>query len=92
MRFGAQRIGAETSNKYFDPLAFINTDGRYVLVLKSSLGGAISIEGLPPGVYGIYYTTDKETNLNIPDIRLNQGETLKTNIPNKGVITVFAKN
>ena len=92
IRAGAQRIGAESSNPEFDPLAFINANKKYVVVVKASFPGAISVEGLPPGLYGISYTTTSEADVNLSDITLKQNETLKTNIPEKGVITIFPKN
>ena len=37
----------------FDPLAFINANGTYVVVVKADTPGSFSIENLPPGTYGI---------------------------------------
>lgn len=92
IRAGAQRIGADSSSPEFDPLAFINVNNKYVLVVKSSFPGTISVEGLPAGVYGISYTTASEANVNLPETTLNRNEILKTSIPEKGVITIFAKS
>lgn len=92
IRAGAQRIGAEASNSNFDPLAFINSNSKYVVVVKSAVPGNISVEGLPPGVYGISYTTASEADKNLADVVINQNEILKTIIPEKGVLTIFAKS
>lgn len=92
IRSGAQRIGSETSNPNFDPLAFINTDGKYVLVVKTDVPGTITIEGIPSGIYGITYTTSTETDVKMPDVSIKEGESLKANIPSAGVITVFGGN
>jgi hypothetical protein len=92
IRSNAQRIGAESSNSNFDPLAFINSDGKYVAVIKADVPGTITITGLPFGNYGVSYTTSKETDVKSSDISFKQGETLNTNIPSAGVITIFAKN
>ena len=42
---GAVRIAANSNNSGFDPLAFINPNGNYVVVVKASLGGAMLING-----------------------------------------------
>jgi PKD repeat protein len=91
IRAGAQRIEATSSNSVFDPLAFINTDGRYVVVVKADSGGDFSIEGLPSGRYGIKYTTSGQYDIDHPDMTLSSGGTLTTSIPASGVITVYAK-
>lgn len=92
IRSGAQRIGAETSNPGFDPLAFINADGRHVLVVKADVPGTIEVEGLPADIYGISYTTAKETDVQLPDSRIKKGGILKATIPDSGVMTIFAKS
>lgn len=92
IRSGSQRIGAESSNSNFDPLAFINSDGKYVAVIKADVPGTIKIKGLPFGNYGVSFTTSKETDVKSSDISFKQGEVLTTNIPAAGVITIFAKN
>ncbi|MEQ1762326.1 MAG: glycoside hydrolase family 30 beta sandwich domain-containing protein, partial [Pyrinomonadaceae bacterium] len=57
IRRGAVRIGAGSSNSSFDPVAFINANGNYVVVVKAVTPGTISFETLPPGKYGKSYTT-----------------------------------
>ncbi len=96
---GALRIQADTTDNSFDPVAFINTDGKYVVVIKASGGGAISVQALPGGTYGIKYTTDQNCNgvdpldydVNLPDVTINPGDPLNTSMPACGVITVYAK-
>ncbi len=92
IRRNAQMIEARSSNPNFDPAAFINADGKYVLVVKAEVPGTISVQGLLPAVYGASYTTNEETDINLPDIVLKKNETLTAKIPSPGVITVFAKN
>ncbi|CAN5569549.1 hypothetical protein BH10CHL1_BH10CHL1_40060 [soil metagenome] len=96
---GALRIQADTTDNGFDPVAFINADGKYVVVVKASGAGAFSVRDLPGGAYGIKYTTDQHCNgvdplaydINLPDVAINTGESLNTSIPACGVITVYAK-
>lgn len=91
IRAGAQRIGAETTNPNLDPLAFINSNGKYVVVIKAETPGTVSLLGLPTGNYSISYTTKSQTDVNNPDVAVTTGETFKTNIPSSGVLTIFQK-
>jgi hypothetical protein len=91
IRTGAQRIEALSGNTSFDPLAFINTNGKYVVVVKTAAGGSFTIQGLAAGTYGIKYTTASQYNIDLPDVTLTPGQSLTTNIPAAGVITVYAR-
>lgn len=91
VRAGAQRVEALTGNANFDPLAFINTNGKYVVVVKTSAGGSFSVSGLPGGAYGIKYTTAGEYNIDATDVALMSGQPLTANIPAAGVITIYAR-
>jgi len=92
IRPGAQRIEAVTSDSALDPLAFINKDGGYVIVIKAELAGTFSVTNLPGGTYGISYTTDTEFDVNLPDVLLTNGQTLGGRIPAIGVITIRLKS
>lgn len=92
IRAGAQRVGAESSNQSFDPLAFINKNGDYVLVIKSAAAGTFQIENLPAGTYGVSYATGDKTNESGPDVNIEKNEPLETSIPAAGVLTVYRKN
>jgi len=82
VRAGAVRI---------DAVAFVNTDGKYVVVVKVPVGGSFSIQNLPAGTYGAKYTTYSEYDMDQPDILINAGDDLTTSIPGAGVITIFNK-
>lgn len=88
---GAQRIGAETSNKALDPLAFINKNGRYVVVIKADARGTVLVENLPAGNYGISYMTSEQAGFDAPDKTIKANEPLKAQIPAVGVLTIYAK-
>ncbi len=96
---GALRIQADTTDNTFDPVAFINADGKYVVVIKAGGPGAMAVRDLPGGTYGIKYTTDQNCagvdplayDVNLPDVMINSGEPLNTSMPACGVITVYAK-
>jgi hypothetical protein len=89
IRFGAVRIQATADSIEFDPLAFINTNGTYVIVVKAEIGGAFGIRGLPEGTYGIKYTTGHQDDVDLTDVTLRAGQELETAIPEKGVITIY---
>jgi hypothetical protein len=91
IRSGAVRIGASTTNTSFDPVAFINTNGKYAVVVKASTGGSITIQGLPAGTYGIKYTTSTQYDIDAADVTINTGGSLTASIPATGVITIYGK-
>jgi hypothetical protein len=91
IRRGALRLGATSNNAAIEPLCFRNVNGTYVVVMKTSGSGAISIQGLPAGNYGIKYTTSSQYDIDLPDATVMTGQSLDTSIPQAGVITVYGK-
>jgi hypothetical protein len=91
IRSGARRIEALTGNANFDPVAFINPNGKYVLVVKAMANGSFNVQGLPGGIYGIKYTTASQYNIDLPDLTITNGQALTTAIPNEGVLTIYRK-
>ncbi|KKP57652.1 MAG: hypothetical protein UR52_C0027G0004 [Candidatus Gottesmanbacteria bacterium GW2011_GWA1_34_13] len=98
VRSGAQRISATTPScsdsqlcTSVDPLAFINSNGKYVVVVKASAGGSFTVQNLPAGTYGVYYTTPVEYSNTLQDQTISAGQLLSAAIPRDGVITIYAK-
>ncbi|CAG0945470.1 hypothetical protein ANRL1_02367 [Anaerolineae bacterium] len=91
IRAGAVRINATTTNTSFDPVAFINANGKYVVVVKTSTEGTFAVEGLPAGTYGLKYTTAHEYAVDLADATIGAGEALNVHIPSAGVITIYTK-
>jgi hypothetical protein len=91
VRAGAVRVGAETQNTQFDPVAFRNRDGRYVVVVKAAAGGSFTVAGLPAGTYGIKYTTGSQYNADLADATIASGAAVNASIPAAGVLTVYRK-
>lgn len=91
IRPGALRIEAATNDNDFDPVAFINTNGKYVVVVKATLVGTFYIQGLPAATYGIKYTTASEYDIDLADAAISPGVALSASIPEAGVITIYAK-
>lgn len=91
VRRGAKRIGCASSNAQLHPLAFINANGRYVVVVRADAAQTFTIGGLPPGTYGVSHTTAAKYGVEAGDIVLAAGQLLNTSIPAAGVITVYRK-
>jgi hypothetical protein len=92
IRRGAVRIEATSTKGDFDPVAFINTNSGYVVVVDAATGGQFTIIGLPAGRYGIQYTTDQEYKVDLPTMLLVASQELRSAIPASGVITIFAQD
>jgi hypothetical protein len=98
VRSGAVRIDATSDGGQFNPLAFVNSDGTWIVVVKASSGGALIVDGLPMGTYGVTYTTGGaqqlpiEYDVTLSDIAIAAGEPLATAIPDLGLITVYGKS
>ncbi len=97
VRRDAVCVEATTSDSDFDPLAWVNADGRYVVVVNALTGGGICIDGLAAGTYGIKYTTGNGRaaptayDVDLADQEILAGGRLTTAIPAAGVITIYAK-
>jgi hypothetical protein len=91
IRAGARRIDASTTNSAFDPVAFVNADGKWVVVVKVSTGGTLDIQGLPAGTYGIKYTTDSQYDVDVADVTISGEQLVSATMPAAGVITIYAK-
>jgi hypothetical protein len=91
IRPGAVRIKADSSESAVGPVAFVNADGRTVVVMKTGVGRTFTIRGLPPGTYGIKYTTEAEYDVDLPDEAVGADRTLATAIPAPGVISIFSR-
>ncbi len=97
VRAGARRIEATTTNAAFDPVAFINTDGTYVVVVKASAAGTFTVGNLPAGTYGLFHTTGPDGltvssyDVKGPDQAIVVGQSVSATIPGAGVLTIYAK-
>jgi hypothetical protein len=91
IRTGAVRVEASSADANFDPVAFRNANGKYVVVVQAKAGGSFSTAGLPAGKYGLKYTTGSQYDVNLPDVTIGGGQAVRGSIPASGVITVYAK-
>lgn len=90
VRLGAVRVAATSSNSAFSPVAFRNTDGRFTVVVKAN-SGSFSVSGLPPGRYGIEYTTAAEYARSLRDVRITSTQAVTATIPATGALTIYAR-
>ncbi|HYN07043.1 MAG TPA: glycoside hydrolase family 30 beta sandwich domain-containing protein, partial [Vicinamibacterales bacterium] len=88
VRPGAVRIGATSSTSSLEPVAFINADGRYVVVVKASSSGFFSVSGLPAGTYGVFYSTASQSAIQRPDVTISVGQVVTVLMPDSGVLTI----
>ena len=91
VRRGATRIAASSTNGALDPLAFINTNGAYAVVIKATSAQSFTVGNLPTATYHVRYTTGAETDTNAGDQAITAGNDLSTSIPAAGVIAIYAE-
>jgi len=89
VRRGARRMEATSQDSNLDPLAFVNTDGRFVVVIKARAGRRFTIGGLPPGSYGLSHTTGDEYGAEGVGQTINAGDVVTATMPGRGVLTVY---
>ncbi len=97
VRAGAIRIGASSTRAALSPLAFVNTSGRYTVVISTSDSATFTVGGLPAGRYGTFYTTGPndytptQAGVENPEVAIAAHQALTAHIPGAGVITVYGK-
>lgn len=91
VRPGAVRVDASSTLGGTNPVAFVNADGRSVVVVSSTAAASLSVQGLPAGTYGARYTTTTATDVPLPDQAISAGQLVTGSIPSAGVITFYAK-
>ena len=89
VRAGARRIQATSDHRACDPIAFVNVDGRRVVIVKARRSAGLIINGLPPGRYGVAYTTPGEVDRKLAEQTVGPGEPLRARIPSDGVLAAF---
>ena len=90
VRPGAVRLGATSIDTNFEPVAFRNVDGKFVVAVKAATSGTISISGLPSGTYGAYWAPRNGGQpTDLPDLNVTTSATVS--MPSDGAITVYGK-
>jgi hypothetical protein len=88
VRMGAVRIGATSDHPSVRVTAFSNPDGSHAAILLSSRRGAVSLSGLPAGVYEASFAPANQPPRGLPDITIAEGEPGTVNIPGEGVFAL----
>ena len=92
VRAGAVRIGATSTNSnQQDAIAFRNSNGRYVVVVRTTGASNFAVRGLPAGTYGLTYATSTTWNVNMPDVTIGSGGSLQAAMPSAGYLTIYQR-
>ncbi len=89
VRLGAVRYKAKSSSGSFHPVAFVNPDGRHVVIVTAEQSGSLSIEGLPAGRYGARALFGDNTFHDLKTTALTTGEALTLLMPERGILTIY---
>jgi hypothetical protein len=86
VRRGAQRIGAASRVAALAPLAFVNRDGTWVVVVKCEGAASFRVGGLPQGRYAVSHTTEAGT-ADEPPLSVAADGVARLTMPGAGVLT-----
>lgn len=77
----------------YDGLAFLNANGKYVVVVRTRATGDVWIDGLPAGTYGIEYTVGTSWHQTMADVVIAAGDALTFNVASSTVSfwTIFQR-
>ena len=93
VRLGAVRIAARSSTAASQPVAFVNTDGNFVVVVKTGIrtgSNTVIVAGLRPGPYGVRNISYGERVTDHPDIVAGADGRLTLTI-DEGFTTIYGK-
>ena len=92
VRAGAVRIGATSTNSnQQDAIAFRNSNGRYVVIVRTPGAANFTVRGLPPGTYGLKYATSTTWDVNLPDVTIGSGGGVQAAMPSAGYLTIYQR-
>jgi hypothetical protein len=89
VRRGAVRVGA-TSASDRQSVAFINPDGRYVVVVRThGAVGEFGVVGLPAGRYAQRFVSDDRRTESTAPVEIPANGFLSANVQQAGVLTIY---
>ncbi len=91
VRAGAVVVDATATVGGITPVAFVNTNGKAVVVVRAASAVTFTVAGLPAGTYGIHYTTAAATDAPAADQTITAGQLVQATIPAAGILTIFAR-
>ena len=90
VRQGASRIAAASSTPDVSPVAFRNTNGALVVILRTSRGGDFSIGGLSGGRYTVMWSLKRGNRSESREVSVTGNGELLGQIPDAGFVTIYA--
>ena len=92
VRAGAVRIGTTSTNaNQQDAVAFRNSNGRFVVIVRTQAAASFAVRGLPAGTYGLKYATATTWDVNMPDVTIGSGGTVPAAMPAAGYLTIYQR-
>jgi hypothetical protein len=92
VRAGAVRIGATSTNSTRqDAIAFRNSNGRHVVIVRAKTAASFTVRGLPAGTYGVTYATATEWDVDRPDVTIGNGGSVQAAMPAAGYLTIYQR-
>lgn len=92
VRAGAVRLGATSGNPaLLSTVAFRNTTGKHVAVVRAQSAAVFSVNGLPAGTYGVKYSVQQPWDVDLPDVVVTAGGSANASLPAKGVLTFYQR-
>ncbi|HEV8244580.1 MAG TPA: glycoside hydrolase family 30 beta sandwich domain-containing protein, partial [Polyangiaceae bacterium] len=73
VRMGAVRVGATSNDGAFKPIAFVNENGSYVVVVKANSAGTLNISGLADATYGVFTAANTGQSTDGNDVVASSG-------------------
>jgi hypothetical protein len=99
VRRDAVRVDAASDTGGFTAVAFENSNGACVVVVRNTVSGTITVEGLPDGTYGINYSYGASTqsapstyNSSFSNQVVSAGSDVVFTMSSAGVATVYNVN
>ena len=83
------RIAAATTTPDVSPVAFRNTNGALVVILKASRVGAFSVGGLPEGPYTLVWSLGQGSRSGSVETTVAKNGVLLGQIPGAGFVTIY---
>ena len=92
VRPGSVRIGATSTNSTRqDAIAFRNSNGRHVVIVRTKAAASFTVRGLPAGTYGLTYATATAWDVDRPDVTIGNGGSVQATMPSAGYLTIYQR-
>ena len=90
VRTGARRIDISSDNPSFDPIAFVNKDSSFVVLVLTSSDGSIEVKNLPPGTYKVSSVTEKDLDLDSTIATVTHDGHFLANSSGRGLVSIVS--